>query len=108
MTTPACNSRVGHSGGRATSPTRLLPLLLLLSGLFPAPVASAQTCSSPTVIPAAGGTGPERAYSWTPTTTGTATIATCGSGTTFNTVLYIRTTCTSSSSEISCTTTAAS
>src|SRR5438552_1779264 len=67
-------------------------------------------CGSPMVIPASGGTfsgatsgtsalvgscgssgiSPERVYQWTPAVTGTATIQTCGAGTTFDTVLYMR------------------
>src|SRR3989442_1691155 len=67
-------------------------------------------CSSPTVLPAPGGTvggatsgtstlagscgssgtSPERVYQWTPAVSGTATIQTCGAGTTFDTVLYLR------------------
>src|SRR5205823_7982535 len=67
-------------------------------------------CSSPTVIPAPGGTfsgttsgtsalagscgrsgeSPEQVFQWTPTVSGTATIQTCGAATTFDTVLYLR------------------
>src|SRR5947208_3013826 len=72
--------------------------------------ALAGSCSSPTVLPAQGGTfggttsgtsalagscgstgtAPERVYQWTPAVSGTATIQTCGAGTTFDTVLYLR------------------
>src|SRR5207247_1248327 len=72
--------------------------------------ALAGDCSSPTVIPAPGGTfsgttsgtsalagscgrcggSPERVVQWTPTVSGTATIQTCGAGTRFDTVLYLR------------------
>src|SRR5437016_2226913 len=76
----------------------------------------AGTCISPIVIPAAGGTftgstsgtgtlagscgisgtSPEKVFQWTPTTSGTATIQTCGSGTNYDSVLYVRSpTCTS-------------
>src|SRR5881628_2143825 len=67
-------------------------------------------CSSPIVLPAAGGTvsgatsgtsalvgscgssgtAPERVYQWTPAVSGTANIQTCGAATTFDTVLYMR------------------
>jgi hypothetical protein len=67
-------------------------------------------CLSPTVIPAAGGvftgttsgastqsgtcattnSAPEKVFQWTPSTSGTATVQTCGAGTSFNTVLYMR------------------
>src|SRR2546428_569767 len=72
--------------------------------------ALAGSCSSPTVLPAQGGTfggatsgtsalagscgssgtAPEQVYQWTPAASGTATIQTCGAGTTFDTVLYMR------------------
>src|SRR5438046_3047364 len=72
--------------------------------------ALAGDCSSPTVLPAQGGTfggttsgtsalvgscggsgtAPERVFQWTPAVSGTATIQTCGAGTTFDTVLYMR------------------
>src|SRR3989454_11518690 len=72
--------------------------------------ALAGSCSSPTVLPAQGGTfggttsgtsvlagswgrsgaAPEQVFQWTPTVSGTATVQTCGAGTTFDTVLYMR------------------
>src|SRR3989442_14471565 len=72
--------------------------------------ALAGDCSSPTVLPAQGGTisgttsgtsalagscgssgtAPEHVFQWTPTVSGTAIIQTCGAGTTFDTVLYLR------------------
>src|SRR5438094_888332 len=72
--------------------------------------ALAGSCSSPTVLPAQGGTfggttsgtsalagscgssgsSPEQVFQWTPTVSGTATIQTCGAGTNFDTVLYLR------------------
>src|SRR5213079_2584995 len=72
--------------------------------------ALAGSCSSPTVLPAQGGTfggttsgtnalagscgasgtAPEQVFQWTPAVSGTATIQTCGAGTTFDTVLYLR------------------
>jgi len=36
------------------------------------------------------GSAPEQVYQWTPNASGTATIQTCGAGTNFDTVLYIR------------------
>src|SRR5437763_1396429 len=79
-------------------------------------------CSSPMVIPASGGTvsgatsgtsalvgscgssgtAPERVYQWTPAVSGTATIQTCGAGTTFDTVLYLRSGACASGSEVAC------
>ena len=75
-----------------------------------APAVIAGSCASPTVIAAQGGTftgttsgvsplagtcgstatSPERVYQWTPAVSGTATIQTCGAGTNFDTVLYMR------------------
>src|SRR5439155_1973006 len=77
-------------------------------------------CSSPTVIAAQGGTfsgttsgtstlagscgnsasSPERVYQWTPVVSGKATIQTCGAGTTFDTVLYVRSGVCASGSEV--------
>ena len=79
-------------------------------------------CSiSTTVIPAAGGTfpgttsgasalrgscngsGPERVFQWTPTGSGVATIQTCGTGTNYDTVLYLRTVgCADSAADVTC------
>jgi len=80
-------------------------------------------CGTPTVIPASGGvfTGstsggstqsgtcgttnaaPERIFQWTPSVSGTATIQTCGaSGTSFDTVLYMRSGSCQSGSQIAC------
>src|SRR5262249_36848874 len=70
----------------------------------------ADTCAGATTIPPAGGTftgttsgtgslagscgssgpSPENIYVWTPPTSGTATIQTCGPGTNFDTVVYVR------------------
>src|SRR5213078_136527 len=78
------------------------------AGQFSAALAG--DCSSATVVPAQGGTfsgttsgasalagscgnsdgSPEQVFRWTPTVSGTATIQTCGAGTTFDTVLYLR------------------
>ena len=35
-------------------------------------------------------TAPEQVFQWTPAVSGRATIQTCGAGTTFDTVLYLR------------------
>src|SRR5204862_250118 len=75
-----------------------------------APVTLVGGCTSPTFIAAQGGTftgttsgtsllagscgssgsSPEQVFQWTPTVSGTATIQTCGAGTNFDTVLYMR------------------
>src|SRR5207244_6989840 len=72
------------------------------------------TCGGPIDIPAAGGTvtgatagasaltgscgdsggAPETVFRWTPAVSGTATIQTCGAGTNYDSVLYLRTNCT--------------
>src|SRR2546428_21299 len=82
--------------------------------------ALAGSCSSPTVLPAQGGTfggttsgtsvlagscgssgtAPERVFQWTPAVSGTATVQTCGAGTTFDTVLYLRSGACASGSEV--------
>ena len=68
------------------------------------------TCANPYTIPAGGGvlagatsgagqlagtcaptgTSPEVVYQWTPGTSGAATLQTCGGGTSYDTVLYMR------------------
>src|SRR5206468_12566877 len=46
------------------------------------------------------GTAPEQVFQWTPAVSGTATIQTCGAGTTFDTVLYLRSGACASGSEV--------
>jgi len=82
----------------------------------------AGACNNPTVIPDQGGTfsgttsgtssqsgscgnsgsSPELVFQWTPTVSGTATIETCGAGTSFDTVLYMRSGLCASGSEVGC------
>jgi hypothetical protein len=83
----------------------------------------ASACGNVTVIPAAGGTvtgntagsstlqgscgasgtAPERVYQWTPATSGTATIQTCNNlGTSFDTVVYLRSGTCAAGAEIAC------
>src|SRR5437870_3536616 len=97
----------GYGGSQGTFSLTVTP---------PAPTTTTTTppggggCSSPMVTPASGGsfsgassgtsalvgscgssgTSPERVYQWTPAVSGSATIQTCGAGTTFDTVLYMR------------------
>src|SRR5207247_1480632 len=79
-------------------------------------------CSRATVIPAAGGTftgtasgtsslagtcgssgsSPEQAFPWTPAVSGPATIETCGSGTTYDSVLYLRAASCATGAEVQC------
>jgi hypothetical protein len=80
------------------------------------------TCGSPIVIAPGGGTvngttsgtgsqagscGPsgtsgEQVFAWTPTDSGIATIQTCGTGTNYDTILYVRGTACSAASEMAC------
>ena len=102
---------VPPNGGGATpppaAPTRT-PTRTPTPTAAATPVAS--VCSAPRVVPADGGTltgvtsggstlagtcatsqnSPEQVFQWTPSRSGTATIATCGSATTFDTVVYLR------------------
>src|SRR5438552_17690136 len=84
--------------------------------------ALAGDCSSPTVLPAQGGTfsgttsgasqlagscgssgtAPEQVFQWTPAVSGTATIETCGAGTSFDSVLYLRSGSCVSGAEVGC------
>src|SRR5438093_7062308 len=79
-------------------------------------------CSSPTVVPEQGGTfsgttsgtsslagtcgssgsSPEQVFQWTPAVSGLATIETCGSGTTYDSVLYLRAGSCTSGAEVQC------
>src|SRR5262249_26774932 len=45
---------------------------------------------------------PERVYSWTPPVSGTATLQTCGSGTSFDTVMYHRAAPCATGSQLAC------
>jgi hypothetical protein len=81
------------------------------------------SCTNPIVIPADGGvftgstsgsstqsgtcattnTAPEKVFQWTPSRSGTATIQTCGAGgTTFDTVLYMRSGTCQTGSQVAC------
>jgi hypothetical protein len=86
-----------------------------------AALATAVPCGHPTVVPAPGGTitgttsgvgslgaicggaqAPEVAFQWTPDRSGTALIDTCGSGTTYDTVLHLRSDSCESGAEAAC------
>jgi Lysyl oxidase len=45
---------------------------------------------------------PERVYQWTPTRSGTAVISTCGSGTGYDTIVYLRSGSCEAGSEVGC------
>src|SRR2546427_676588 len=79
-------------------------------------------CASPIVIPPGGGTfagttsgtgtlsgtcgyslgSPEKVFAWTPGVSGTATIQTCGAGTNYDTILYMRSGGCQSGLEVAC------
>jgi hypothetical protein len=67
-------------------------------GVFPGTTGGtdtdAGTCGTPT--------GAEAVFRWVPNLSGTATISTCGAGTTFDTVLYVRDTACGTGTEIGC------
>src|SRR5438093_3465048 len=114
----ACTDEIAScvaAGGRRLTCTRQTLMRCRREGLgvclgAAAPVTLVGGCTSPTVIPAQGGTftgttsgtnlltgscgssetSPEKVFQWTPTVSGTATIQTCGAGTSFDTVLYMR------------------
>src|SRR5438477_2114475 len=125
----ACTDEIAScvaAGGRRLTCTRQTLMRCRREGLgvcqgAAAPVTLVGGCTSPTVIPAQGGTftgttsgtsalagscgnsasAPERVYQWTPVVSGTATIQTCGAGTTFDTVLYMRSGACASGSQVS-------
>src|SRR5437667_6488116 len=109
----ACVAAEGHSRACRRSTLQLCRqegVAVCQGQAGPTSTALAGACSSPTVIPAAGGTfsgttsgtssqagscgssgsSPERVFRWTPTVSGTATIQTCGAATNFDTILYMR------------------
>jgi streptogramin lyase len=77
-------------------------------------------CEAPIVVPGSGGTffgtlvgasglqgscggpGPERVFQWTPDHSGSAMIETCGNGTDFDSVLYVRHTNCNRGAEVTC------
>jgi Protein of unknown function (DUF1566) len=79
-------------------------------------------CNNATVIPAGGGTftattsgtstlagtcgssgsSPEKVFQWTPSLSGPATLETCGSGTTYDSVLYLRAASCATGAEVQC------
>src|SRR5437867_9002482 len=69
--------------GSCSSPTVLPPQAGTFGGTPSGTTALAGSCGS-------SGTAPEQVFQWTPAVSGTATIQTCGAGTSFDTVLYLR------------------
>ncbi len=105
----------GYGGAQGTFSLTVTPPGASTTTTTPAPTSTTTTtlaaaCAGPTPIPAAGGTfsgttngtstqagscgssgtSPEQVFQWTPLASGTATIQTCGAGTSFDTVLYLR------------------
>jgi hypothetical protein len=93
------------------------------SGCVHAPSAACSACETATPIPAAGGTvtgqtsgtsalaagcvpssnlSPEVVFAWTPSASGSATIATCGTGTSYDTVLSLRRGSCTNGAELGC------
>ena len=50
----------------------------------------------------ASGPAPERVYAWTPATSGIATVTTCGTATTYDTVLYLRANACATGTDLAC------
>jgi glucose/arabinose dehydrogenase len=93
-----------------------------LDATFSASFMPPATCSAPVVLPAQGGTfttatsggsnqggtcststnSPEQVFQWTPAASGTATIATCGGATSFDTVLYVRSGTCDTGTQVAC------
>jgi len=67
-------------------------------------VFTGSTTGSDTLSGSCGGgaTGPEKVYQWSPDISGTATIETCGTGTDYDTVVYMRSGDCEAGTEISC------
>ena len=115
-----------HSGLSTAGLTLIAILGALLPGAGFAQSTTTTTlagaCNNPTVIPDQGGTfsgttsgtssqagscgnsgsSPELVFQWTPSVSGTATIETCGAGTSFDTVLYMRSGLCEGGSEVGC------
>jgi hypothetical protein len=82
--TPATTTTTIPGPGSCASPIVIPPAGGVLSGTTSGPSALAGGCANATNGP------PEQIYQWTPTASGTATIQTCGLGTAFDTVVYVR------------------
>ena len=80
-----------------TSPTTIPPE----GGAFDGTLAAGNSGATGTCSTASAG-GAEVVYSWTPSTSGQATIATCDGTTNFDTVLYIREADCSTGTELDC------
>ncbi len=85
----ACNSGTCVGGPVASGCTSCQAIAVLPpeGGVF-----SGVTAGTGSLASSCGSTGPsaERAYQWTPTASGTAVIATCGSGTLYDSVVHVK------------------
>jgi hypothetical protein len=77
----------GNRIGRVTIPACDVPRSIPAAG----GVFSGSTLGDSTLAGSCGGAGPEKVFQWTPDRAGTALIETCGSGTNFDPLLYLRT-----------------
>src|SRR5207247_9238921 len=72
----------------------LLPCTTLFRSVIPADggTFTGATSGTSTLAGTCGNSGasPEQVFQWTPAVSGMATIETCGSGTTYDSVLYLR------------------
>ena len=87
-TTDACNTGTCVGGSIAPGCTSCQATAVLPPG---GGTFSGVTTGTGSLIGSCGSTGPspERVYSWTPSASGTAVIATCGSGTLYDSVLHV-------------------
>jgi hypothetical protein len=88
-TTDACNSGVcvGGNVAEGCSVCGAVADLPAAGGVFSGVTSGTGTMKGSCHADA---TGPERVYRWVPRTSGRATLSTCGAGTDFDTVLYLR------------------
>ncbi len=96
-TTDACNEAgvCAHEPPGTCLPCDVPTLVPPAGGTF-----MGSTSGTSTVTGACGGSGAERAYTWTPAVAGVAQIATCGSG--FDTVLHVHTGTCASGPAVAC------
>src|SRR5438034_7400 len=121
VVTPTCPTTTTSTSTTSTTTTTLDPPTTTATTTSTTTTTLPGGCNSPSVIPAEGGTfsgttsgassqagscgnsgfSPETVYQWTPAVSGTATIQTCGAGTSFDSVLYLRSGACASGTEVS-------
>jgi len=72
------------AGGSCAAPIAIAPGGGTLTGITSGASALSGSCAASASLNA-----PEQVFQWTPATSGTATIQTCGAGTAFDTVVYV-------------------